>query len=75
MDPDAEASAPALAKPLQPKSEKDISKLKLKLLARGASQRSSAADLSGHEFVLLVIGVLIGGARRSPSTALHKARF
>jgi tight adherence protein C len=56
-----EASAPALAKPLQPKSEKDIGKLKMKLSHAGFRSEAAPQIFLGVKFIMLVIGVLFGG--------------
>ena len=56
-----ERSAPALAKPLQPKTEKDMSKLKLKLSHAGFRSEAAPQIFLGMKFVLLVLGVVIGG--------------
>lgn len=56
-----ERSAPALAKPLQPKTEKDMSKLKLKLSHAGFRSEAAPQIFLGMKFVMLIIGVVIGG--------------
>jgi tight adherence protein C len=56
-----EASAPALAKPLQPKSEKDIGKLKLKLSYAGFRSQAAPQIFLGIKFVMLMLGVVFGG--------------
>jgi len=56
-----EASAPALAKPLQPKTEKDMSKLKLKLSHAGFRSEAAPQIFLGLKFIMLVLGVVIGG--------------
>ena len=56
-----EASAPALAKPLQPKTEKDIGKLKTKLSVAGFRSQAAPQIFLGIKFIMLVIGVLFGG--------------
>jgi len=55
------ASAPAFAKPLQPKTEKDIGKLKLKLSHAGFRGEAAPQIFLGMKLVMLVIGVVIGG--------------
>src|SRR6188472_626184 len=52
-----EASAPALAKPLQPKTEKDMGKLKLKLSHAGFRSEAAPQIFLGVKFIMLVIGV------------------
>jgi tight adherence protein C len=56
-----EASAPALAKPLQPKSEKDMGKLKTKLSYAGFRSQGAPQIFLGIKFVMLVIGLLMAG--------------
>ena len=56
-----ERSAPALAKPLQPKTEKDMSKLKLKLSHAGFRSEAAPQIFLGMKFVMLIIGVVVGG--------------
>ena len=53
-----EASAPALAKPLQPKTEKEAGKLKLKLSHAGFRSEAAPQIFLGMKFIMLVIGVL-----------------
>jgi tight adherence protein C len=55
-----EASAP-LAKPLQPKTEKDIGKLKLKLSHAGFRSQAAPQIFLGMKFVMLIFGVMLGG--------------
>jgi tight adherence protein C len=56
-----EASAPALAKPLQPKTEKAIGKLKLKLSVAGFRSQAAPQIFLGIKFVMLMVGVVLGG--------------
>src|SRR5204863_154313 len=56
-----EASAPALAKPLQPKTEQAMSKLKLKLSYAGFRSEAASQIFLGLKFIMLVVGVVIGG--------------
>jgi tight adherence protein C len=57
-----EASAPAFAKPLQPKTEKEQSKLKLKLSYAGFRSEAAPQIFLGCKFIMLVVGlVLFGG--------------
>lgn len=56
-----EASAPALAKPLQPKTEKEQSKLKLRLSHAGFRSEAAPQIFLGMKFIMLVIGVVLGG--------------
>jgi tight adherence protein C len=56
-----QASAPALAKPLQPKTEKEASRLKLKLSYAGFRSEAAPQIFLGCKFILLVIGLILGG--------------
>jgi tight adherence protein C len=56
-----EASAPMLAKPLQPKTEQQQSKLKLKLSHAGFRSEAAPQIFLGMKFIMLVIGVILGG--------------
>src|SRR6185369_14507979 len=56
-----EASAPALAKPLQPKTEKDIGKLKMKLSHAGFRSPGAPQMFLGLKVVMLALGVVFGG--------------
>src|SRR5262245_38684207 len=56
-----EASAPALAKPLQPKTEKDMGKLKMRLSHAGFRSEAAPQIFLGFKFIMLVIGVLFAG--------------
>lgn len=56
-----EASAPALAKPLQPKSEKEAGKLKLKLSYAGFRSEAAPQIFLGMKFIMLIIGLVLGG--------------
>lgn len=56
-----EASAPMLAKPLKPKTEKEQSKLKLKLSHAGFRSEAAPQIFLGVKFIMLVLGVVCGG--------------
>ncbi|HZN34945.1 MAG TPA: type II secretion system F family protein [Pirellulaceae bacterium] len=56
-----EASAPVLSKPLRPKTEKEQSKLKLKLSHAGFRSEAAPQIFLGMKFIMLVVGVLLGG--------------
>src|SRR5262245_62277030 len=56
-----EASAPMLAKPLKPKTEKEQSKLKLKLAHAGFRSEAAPQIFLGFKFIMLEVGVLCGG--------------
>ncbi len=57
-----EASAPALAKPLQPKTEQDMGKLKLKLSHAGFRSEGAPQIFLGIKFVMLMLGLVFGGS-------------
>ncbi len=56
-----ERATPALAKPLQPKSEKDLGKLKTKLANAGFRTEAAGNVFLGLKFVGLLAGLIIGG--------------
>jgi tight adherence protein C len=56
-----EASAPALAKPLQPKTEQDMGKLKLKLSHAGFRSPGAPQIFLGMKVVMLAVGLVLGG--------------
>src|SRR5262245_16238935 len=56
-----EASAPALAKPLQPKTEQAMSKLKLKLSYAGFRGEAAPQIFLMTKVVMLLIGIFICG--------------
>src|SRR5262245_32252002 len=56
-----EASAPALAKPLQPKNEQAMSKLKSKLSYAGFRSQAAPQIFLGCKFIMLVFGIIVGG--------------
>ncbi len=55
------AASPALAKPLQPKNEAEVGKLKSKLTQAGFRNESAVSIYLGLKFAALMIGVMIGG--------------
>ena len=57
-----EKASPALAKPLQPKSELELSKLKTKLANAGFRSESAGSVFLGFKFVGLLVGLLVGGS-------------
>jgi tight adherence protein C len=63
-----ERATPALAKPLQPKNEAEMSKLKAKLAAAGFRQESAGNIFLGLKLAGLVAGLLLGGGT---ITSLH----
>ena len=56
-----EMATPALAKPLQPKSEAEQGKLKTKLANAGFRSEGAVAMFLGLKLVGLVAAVLLGG--------------
>jgi tight adherence protein C len=56
-----ERATPALARPLQPKSEVEVSKLKLRLANAGFRSESAGSIFLGLKFAGLVIGLFLGG--------------
>lgn len=54
-------ASPALAKPLQPKTEKDASKLKERLTYAGFRGEAAPSIFLGLKFICLVTGFVIGG--------------
>ncbi len=55
------AASPTLAKPLQPKNEFEVSKLKGKLAQAGFRNESSVSIYLGLKFAALMAGVVLGG--------------
>lgn len=55
-----ENAAPALAKPLQPQDEQEISKLKIKLANAGFRGEAAGTAFLGAKFACLLLGLLIG---------------
>ena len=56
-----ERATPALARPLQPTSEADLSKLKTKLANAGFRQESAGSIFLGLKFVGLLAGLVLAG--------------
>jgi tight adherence protein C len=56
-----EKATPSFAKPLQPKSEEEVSKLKIRLAIAGFRGESAGSIFLGLKFAGLVIGLIIGG--------------
>lgn len=56
-----EKATPALAKPLQPKDEAEMGKLKLKLANAGFRSEAAGSVFLGLKFAGLVIGLFLGG--------------
>jgi tight adherence protein C len=56
-----EKATPALAKPLQPQNEKDVSKLKQKLAVAGFRSEGAATAYLGLKVIALTFGCIVGG--------------
>jgi tight adherence protein C len=56
-----EKASPALAKPLQPKNEMEMSKLKVKLANAGFRSEAAGSIFLGLKFAGLVMGLFLGG--------------
>ncbi|ADB16107.1 type II secretion system protein [Pirellula staleyi DSM 6068] len=56
-----EAASPALAKPLQPKTAKEATNLKMKLSYAGFRGEGAPQIFLGAKFVCLIIGLFLGG--------------
>jgi tight adherence protein C len=56
-----EQAAPSLAKPLQPKTEKEQSRLKLKLGYAGFRSEAAPQIFLGCKFIMLMVGLILGG--------------
>ncbi len=56
-----EKASPALAKPLQPKSELALGKLKTKLVNAGFRNEAAGTIFLGAKFVGLIVGLSLGG--------------
>jgi len=56
-----EKAGPALAKPLQPKSELEIGKLRTRLAVAGFRSEAAGSIFLGMKFLGLVVGLFLGG--------------
>lgn len=56
-----EKASPSLAKPLQPKSEAELSQLRTKLSVAGFRSESAGTIFLGLKFAALVVGLFFGG--------------
>ncbi len=56
-----EKASPSMAKPLQPKSEEDVGKLRAKLNYAGFRRESAVSVFLGLKTICLIIGFLAGG--------------
>lgn len=57
-----EKASPALARPLQPKNEYEMSKLKAKLASGGFRGESASSIYLGLKFALLLVGLVFGSS-------------
>jgi tight adherence protein C len=57
-----EKATPALAKPLQPKSEQELGKLKTRLLQAGFRSQEAPTIFLGLKFLSLIVGLVLGGS-------------
>ncbi len=57
-----EKATPALAKALQPKTELEVGKLKLRLLQAGFRGQDASTVFLGLKFLCLMLGLLLGGS-------------
>ncbi len=55
------AASPAFAKPLQPKNEAEVGKLKSRLTQAGFRNESAVSIYLGLKFAALMVGVMVGG--------------
>lgn len=56
-----EAASPALAKPLQPKTQKEAANLKMKLSYAGFRGEGAPQVFLGAKFICLIVGLFLGG--------------
>jgi tight adherence protein C len=57
-----EKATPALAKPLQPKSELEVGKLKVRLMQAGFRSQEAPTIFLGLKFLCLILGLMMGGS-------------
>jgi tight adherence protein C len=67
-----ERATPALAKPLQPKSEAELTKLKAKLAYAGFRTETAGSIYLGLKFTGLVVGLLLGGGTITSLRGVNK---
>lgn len=56
-----EKATPAFSRPLQPKSEEEVGKLRLKLGYAGFRSEAAPSIFLGIKFIMLVVGFVVGG--------------
>jgi len=64
-------ASPAFAKPLQPKSEQDVGKLKSRLAQAGFRSEAAPTVFLGLKFVCLILGLFFGGGFMIISSKLN----
>jgi tight adherence protein C len=70
-----EKASPSLAKPLQPKTEAEVSKLKTKLANAGFRSEMASSVFLGFKFALLVTGLFFGGGIITSINGVNKNSF
>ena len=68
-----EKATPALAKALQPKKAEEVGKLKLRVVEAGFRSESAPTIFLGLKFVLLLVGIAIGGGMMLLTGKLNQA--
>ena len=66
------AASPALAKPLQPKNEVEVGKLKNKLTQAGFRNETAVTVFLGLKFAMLLVGVVLGGGAVMLSSGVNQ---
>ena len=56
-----EKASPAFARPLQPKNENDVGKLKLRLAQAGFRSEAAPPLFLSMKFAMLIVGLIFGG--------------
>ena len=70
-----EKATPKFAKPLEPKSNEDASKLQQRLSYAGFRRESSVSVFLGMKVIMLAIGVVLGGGSMLLMTGFTKTTF
>jgi tight adherence protein C len=68
-----ERATPKFAKPLQPKTQAEASKLKSRLTHAGFRRESAPGVFLGLKLILLIVGVVVGGGSMVALTGLSKS--
>lgn len=69
------AAATPLAKPLQPKTEAEVGKLKSRLLEAGIRGENAVSVFLGTKFAFLVVGLMLGGGTLLLSTTIGQQQW